>query len=302
MLLINLVLIGLLLTLDKNSTRFWIAVLLFSLINFVLLLWEILQAVAVGIDYIIDAWNIIDFIKILLSLAWPFLIYFDLDPYWFNWILVLVSVVRGFTSFRASNLTRYYIRLIFESLKDVSSFLLIFIYATLSYGLLNITMKDEDEYQDKSIEYILWRNSFGLGFGNGISTFSDFNLEYVTYVLAVILNVVLMLNMIISIFGDSFDKFQLLSNYYNYKEMTEVILELENIFSFLNRSSESKYIHTVINPYIKEDDVWKGRVVENKELLDNTSKEIKGIKDDINDKIASMEKKLEEILKLLQPK
>lgn len=232
---------------------------------------------AVGKDYLRDYWNWIDFTKIVISFIWPFLIYFHLDYELLNWIVVLLSVIRGLTGFRAFDSTRYYIKLIIESLKDVSFFLMIFVYTTLSYGLLSVAINDTE----KSIGKILWIDSFGLGFGDGITGFNDFDLRYGTYILAIILNVVLMLNMIISIFGDSFDKFQLFSNYYNYKEMTEVILELEHIFSFLNRPNKFRYIHAIVNPYIKDDDTWKGKVLENKELLDKTNKEIRGVKDDI---------------------
>jgi hypothetical protein len=50
-----------------------------------------------------------------------------------------------------------------------------------------------------------------------------FNLEYVTFMLAVVLNVILMLNIIISILGDSFDEFQSFAVYYDHKEMAQVI-------------------------------------------------------------------------------
>lgn len=35
--------------------------------------------------------------------------------------------------------------------------------------------------------------------------------------------------------------------------MSEVILELEYIFSFVNKYSEFKYIHIIENPYLPDD-------------------------------------------------
>jgi hypothetical protein len=90
----------------------------------------------------------------------------------------------------------------------------------------------KDKCESGSISQIVWISSFGLAFGAAESKFDSFDLVYARYVLAILLNVVLMLNMIVSIFGGSFDKFQLLSNYYNYREMAKVILELQNIFPY----------------------------------------------------------------------
>lgn len=272
---INLVLITLLL-LEKNSIIFFIISGFFIFINVVLLIWEIFQIVAVGIDYIKDPWNFIDLVKILIGLAWPFLTYLSLNPYWLNWFLVLFSVLRGLTSFRAFDSTRFYIKLIIESLKDVSSFLMIFVYATLSYGLLSVASEPDPTITGEA----LWINAFGIAFGGG-GDIEPFTLQYGTYIIAIILNVVLMLNMIISIFGNSFDEFQLMSTYYNYKEMTEVILELEYIFSFMNKSSEFKYIHTIENPYVHDSDLWKEEAVENKEFFEKNDTQIQGVKDDV---------------------
>jgi WD40 repeat protein/gas vesicle protein len=288
LLLINLVLIVLLLS-DFDSNKFWIAAILFTSINTLLLIWEVFQIAATGINYVKDPWNWIDLTKILLSLYWPLLIYYKLNIKLINWVLVLLSVVCGLTSFRAFDSTRYYIKLIAESLKDVTFFLVIFVYATLSYGLLNFAIKDqaEDDSIGEYISQVLWINSFGIAFGPAKSDFNEVDLGYLSYLLAVTLNVVLMLNMIISIFGDSFDKFQLLSNYYKYKEMAQVILEVERIFSFLDRPKEFKFVHMIENPYTG-DDLWKGKFVENKELIEKTNNEIKAVKDDVKAHIGAV--------------
>jgi uncharacterized protein (DUF2062 family) len=69
----------------------------------------------------------------------------------------------------------------------------------------------------------LWINSFGLAFGDTAGfLMEEFNLQYFTFLIAIILNVILMLNMIISILGDSFDKFQIMKVFHNYKQMTEL--------------------------------------------------------------------------------
>jgi hypothetical protein len=55
-----------------------------------------------------------------------------------------------------------------------------------------------------------------------------------------------MLNLIISILGDSFDEFQVLKVYYDKKEMCEVILEIEQIVSLFGSKNERMFFTLVL--------------------------------------------------------
>lgn len=101
---------------------------------------------------------------------------------------------------------------------------------------------------------MLWIDSFSLIFGESDDMKSDiFDLKYVTFMLAVVINVILMLNMIISILADSFDEFQLNSEIHDYYEKIQVIKEVEQIKSIFRPTNLKQYMHmNLVRIYGKE--------------------------------------------------
>ena len=131
------------------------------------------------------------------------------------------------------------------------------------------------------------------------------------------LNVLLMLNMIISILGDSFDEFQLFADYYDNKEMNQVILEIEQIFSIFVKDNLRKYLHICGNYYESNEESWQGIVIdlrnqvnelENrlyKKIEENQTKIYESIdklnekSDNIENKVALMDSKINILINLL---
>jgi hypothetical protein len=74
--------------------------------------------------------------------------------------------------------------------------------------------------------------------------------------------------MIISILGDSFDEFQTFAVYYDHKEMTQVILEIEQIALVFDKQDLKMNLHIVMNFYQSEADVWQGKVVDTRTAVD----------------------------------
>ena len=113
-----------------------------------------------------------------------------------------------------------------------------------------------------------------------------------------------MLNMIISILGDSFDEFQLFANYYDNKEMAQVILEIEQIFSILIEEDFRKQLHICVNFYESNEDSWQGRVrdlrtsineLENrlyKKINQSINKNNEKLSEKLNEKTNEIEKKV----------
>jgi hypothetical protein len=184
-----------------NSTIY--SVIGIFVINSLLLYWETVQIISTGRQYFFDLWKLDRYSS---NNSDCYLDYFR-DTYInmpiLNWVVVLLSIVRGITGFRAFTMTRYYIGLILVSAKKITSFVIIFIYTTLSYGLLRLVAMNE-----KVELYTIWHESFLLVAGK-TDKFESENLDLltITFIFAVFLNVILMLNMIISILGDSVDEF-----------------------------------------------------------------------------------------------
>lgn len=299
---LNLVLLTILI--DQNSskslgsTKGIISLCAFIVVNAFLFVWEIFQLINSGLDYFRDAWNIIDLFRVIFTITWVILQKFDNGSEIFNllqWFVVVFNLSRGVTGFRAFDTTRYYVGLIITSIKNISSFLFIFIFTVLSFGLLNISS------QNISVDfYSLWGVSFSVGMGDFASMdHTSLNLIYFTYMIAIFFNVILMLNMIISILGDSFDEFQLFSVYYDNQEMTQTVLEIEEIFSTFKQIETKQYLHICINAYQTGATEWQGKVLEvqifMKRKFDSLFEQATKNSDEMNEKMNQVMKCLEEV-------
>lgn len=280
----NLILLLMLFSAPHSETPNIFVVIPFTLINFILILWEGIQMIQTDkSEYFSDWWNYVDIMRTLLSFIWIVLMYFDSTTVELSWFTVFFNAVRGVSGFRAFSTTRLYIQLITNSLKSIIHFLSIFIYTTLCFGFLLYTSTERSLIKDEELGFgNLWASSFGLAFGDIDDIKShEFSLKYVTFFCAVVLNVVLMLNMLISILGDSFDEFQLFCIFYDNNEMTQVVLEIEQIYSLIRPNDDRKHMHICENYYKTDEDVWEGKVVD--------------IRKNIGVRVLKIEKKLEDI-------
>lgn len=253
---LNLIcLIGLL---AKSSLNLYFLISLVS-INILLTVWEIIQIIKAKLYYFKDLWNANDILKLGLTWLWILLIFLDIEIIYLNWAITALNIIRGLTGFRAFDRTRFYIRLIISCLKDIFFFLLIFIYTTIGFGLLSSISTDSEVINAQT----LWITPFNLSAGQADEMSSDHSwLKYGTFCLAFVINIILMLNLIISILADSFDEFQNDSEIYDYKEMTEIVIEIEHILSFFTSESKQQYMHICASPYEESDNSWVGKVRE----------------------------------------
>ncbi|OMJ86726.1 hypothetical protein SteCoe_11738 [Stentor coeruleus] len=273
---------------------------IFLMINIILFMWEIVQLCYSKMSYFSDRWNQLDIVRFIITMVWLGLKTFNDSPYQLTWVMVFLNCLRGMTGFRAFDYTRYYIRLILLSFSSITSFLVIFVYTTLCFGLLRITaQKYEVSFEN------LWIHSFGLGFGESIpEELKEFSLVYATFLFAIVFNVILMLNMIISILGDSFDEFQLKSEVYDNKEMTEVIIEIEQIKALFFVNTQLFHIHTLVYAYDSESYVWDGKMKDirryvsriERSMNESMDKKMTAMEESLHAKIGDIDKKIDLIL------
>ena len=254
----------LVLLIDPNFTTLPIIISFISC-NFLLLLWEIVQFSEATLTYFNDPWNAIDVLRLGFSFTYGGLLLSSYSHPYLLWVTLAFNVIRGLTGFRAFDATRYYIGLISMSLSNTCPFLFIFVYTNLSFGVLLTASGSAPELSFES----LWVNVFNLDLGEvSILASKELSLSYVTFLLACVINVILMLNMLISILGDSFDEFQSQAVFYNYTEMTKVISEVEQIKNFFSDSNRLAYLHVCFPAYRNLDDTWKGKVVDFRRQLE----------------------------------
>jgi WD40 repeat protein len=294
---------------------------LFSITNLLLLLWEFLQMIGERFEYFKSIYNMLDMPRIILTTIWIILefCYENLNEHYeyrlLSLLVSLLNFIRSFTGFTLFNKTRYYIRLISMALNDIIYFLIIFVYTTLSFGIILFSSEKEANYN------LLWVEAFALNFGSsglGLNFSEDTSLEYFVFFLATIINVVLMLNLLISILGDSFNRFQENRSQFDYEERAEFVLEVLRIrlvFYPCIKWAEGKYLHICISydenldetnenqSGSKDTDInpnKDNKLLENK--LEITHQDVRLVKQDVEivkKRMESIEKKLEDIIKFI---
>ena len=80
----------------------------------------------------------------------------------------------------------------------------------------------------------IWMYPYDLNIG-AASHGNTFDINYISFFVATVINVIIMLNLLISILGDSFDRFQVSAAEIDYMEMAQTLAEFETMM-FWKRS------------------------------------------------------------------
>ena len=146
---------------------------------------------------------------------------------------------------------------------------------------------------------------------------ADYTMDYIVFIGATIINVVLMLNLLISILGDSYERFQLSQVIIDYKERTNLIIEILSIKK-LRVFQSLEYLHVCISANENEEnDNWEGRMrymdikmeksfkrLEDELIQDKSSIKVNllAIKKSVEGKISSFENKISSTEKKIETK
>ena len=228
----------------------------YIIVNVALIIWEGIQ-VSQSLDYFKDILNLIDVARVLITGLWIILESLNIDIIELTWIATLLNLTRGLTGFKLFDGTRYYVSLITRSFNDIKYFIIMFIYSNLAFGLLFIIARKEP------VDFTtLWINSYGLNFGNyDAAEGANFRLEYTVFMTATVINVVVMLNMIISILGDTYDNFQMEMSIIDFNEKADLSLEVQKIVSKVSEDPQPKYFKICCQPIDEDDETWEGKVL-----------------------------------------
>ena len=203
-------------------------------------------------------WNTIDLARLSFCGVWIYYYFNNLEaPTVVIYLLTAFTLLRGITGFSCFSGTRYYVRLVFDSAANIKDFLFLFFYVTLAFGILaNLSRYESITFQ------AIWINSYSLNLGN-ISDYEEINISYLIFFAATIINVIIMLNLLISILGDSFDRFQISAGEIDYMEMVEVIKEIETLMIWKRHRTDKAYL--VVIDLVRDKDAsdesnWEGKI------------------------------------------
>lgn len=167
----------------------------------ILLLRELLQITHEKLSYFSDVWNLFDFVGLVLFIA---------TASGLKHLAVISTILilnRGaLSALRAFSKTRYFVHMIAKVSKDMIFFLLICFILNLCFTIVFIKVETFDSNTSFLEQYFeLIKLSF-MSDGEHIKVrMSQWEARFV-FVLQILTNIVIMLNLLISIIGDSFDQ------------------------------------------------------------------------------------------------
>jgi hypothetical protein len=291
----NLILLTLLIIFEENGLEkenyFGALSMCLGVINILLGAYECIQAYSSGVRYISDIWNIIDIFRLIITFVWLGIVNFVSEFSYYRiltWVMAALNFLRGLSGFRAFDTTRYYTRLIIKSFFDSISFLLIFFYSTFSFGVLYLIAASTSTSM-----FSIWKIPYELNMGNFSNT-EGFTLEYVCFIIATVINVIIILNLLISILADSFEAFQAEAEYIDCMEMTEFVSELETLMFWKRDFNSPSFFHMSRLVIGSGQGSWEGRFNAMSGMVDNMKSDLIEYLEKIDEKQNLILKKLEE--------
>ncbi|OMJ96049.1 hypothetical protein SteCoe_431 [Stentor coeruleus] len=270
----------------------------FLVINLFLISWEIMQCAKSGLNYFTDFMNILDMLRIILVIVWIVFEFSHNDIIYVTWSMMLLTLIRGLTIFRFFNKTRYYCTLIFRSLNDIKYFILIFVYSTLAFGILYMISRSE-----KVNFYTIWMNPYNINFGGyDGNEKTEAITEYMVFLGSTFINVVLMLNLLISILGDSFEQFQIDKDIIDYKDKAEIILEMQQVVYAKDLPCDLVFVHVCESPFSSASDDWAGKIKFIEKSIENYTKNVEIGNDKIKEVITEKNVQIMESIEKLERK
>ena len=166
-------------------------------------------------------------------------------------ISVLVLYFKLFYFLRIFYSTAYLVRMIIEIMWDMKVFVGVLMIATAAFGnafyILDRNLTEEENIIGKNfIDALIYSYKMGLGdFDTDNFGTRDEEVLWIFFILNSIIVLIVLLNLLIAIMGDTFDKVQETQVSSIFKERASMILENEFIFSRIKVFKKAKYILTI---------------------------------------------------------
>jgi hypothetical protein len=300
---------------EQSSTLSTVFLFFGEIFNSLLAVYEIYQITQMKLDYFRDVWNYVDLIRFLsytllmiTALASDSTLMHSTLFLLLEVVVILLTWIRGLTFFRLFDSVRYLTALIFEVLHDMLSFIILAGYSLVGLSLMLFACSYSNE-QENYINFLGFTYMTTIGeyssFGKDIQDFPS--LGVMIFTLTSIINTIVMMNLLISIIGDTFDRVQQGRNVTDFKELISMILEMETLMYWEREKNKTVYLQRLSVKYGVGDDigVWEGRMRELMKIINfvrtdvNTSLKMMGKgKDegntDVNKRIEDLERKHEQ--------
>lgn len=234
-------------------------IILMIIQNTILIFYELYQLALTKLDYFKDGLNLTDSARITL-----FIVYLasGANSGVLLFFLNLFSWFRGISHFRVFTSTRYLVNLLLEVVKDILPFLVLLFYFTLAFTFMNLSLHENNSYSS----FTVISDTFLLNFGDFSISSETGSWNWVCFIISSLVNFLIMVNLLISIIGDTYDKVQAYRQIADRREMAQIILEIEYLMIWKRNENHKSFIHILKEDSLnEEEESWQGKV---KELQD----------------------------------
>ena len=205
------------------------------IVHVLLFLYEVTQIATDFFDYWGDMWNILDQLRGLSFTVYAVLVWRGQDNHEALLTVIIFSWMRGISYFRMFDGTRYMVRLLAEVIKDMREFFVILLYSTLSFTFIFLLRNPGSGFIDNLTK------SYRLDLGDFDSDFTSV-FDWLIFFIVTMINPIIMLNLLISIMGDTYGEVQENSVIANFQELTEMIIEIEKLMFWKKRLTHKHFL------------------------------------------------------------
>jgi len=229
---------------------------------------EVLLLKDSGAFFSSDSWNIVESVKIILLYVY---LIFEVPKAVILSLVIILAWIRGIGYFRLFKPTRYLIRLLIEVFKDMVPFFLIMLCAIFIFAVVFFILEVGDTFTTALIHsYILAYGEFNT---EDYDTFTG-----LLFLCASVLNTLILLNLIIAIMGDTYDKVTDIMEIADKKEFATLILEAETMMVWRRRHNKWGFLQEcrIDESFSNEEkNLWQGKINEIKKSVKSVDKKCK---------------------------
>lgn len=222
----------------------WNYMIVCFIANVFLFVYELIQIFLDPVEYIQGVWNYLDLSRAGFLYAYIIQYYmFGNDVEWLIITTTVLSWVRGITLFTIFTSTRYMIGLIGEVLIDIIPFAAVVFYSILAFFFINLTVA--------SIEVPVIGDRLVQSYFDAIGNFSTdgyTSFQIVMVLMASIFNLIIMMNLLISIIGTTYGRVNDDALVEDLKQLTNLIIESESLL-FPRKNNKNKQVLQVCEEF-----------------------------------------------------
>ena len=150
--------------------------------------------------------------------------------------------MRGITYFRTFQPTRYLIAMIIAVIKDIIPFFVLLVYSGVAVSVLFyvLSVNRAEEFQLYKVNF---QGAFMLPLGEFmLDEFDSSPWLWIVFSIAALLNLIVMMNLLISIIGDTFDKVQMDASTEDTEAKIDLTLETYVLLFWRRSTSDKRWI------------------------------------------------------------